>query len=548
MQRSQRFVADQRFDLPQYDSMIGLISAEFAAYNKAFYAPLNRIVKNWKINNNGGLDVIVDQTSASTLFNSQRTGHEQFILREQSATALTLTLADNATNYVEVQIITGTCAADTVAIWDTTANGGLGQEFTQNVDTITEERPVLVSNTIAFTGVGDKIPLAIVVTSGGSITSITDSRKFLYEVETDWNFGLPRTDKTISNNKEAYDALASAIKEMKGTPKWYDVGWASAATLKEYQNLFFYGGGVLFWSGTQLTVPVDLSIEIAGRPYIYSISSGNYPLADGECLYVNIPPGAPSGDIIPVISAIGDVPLNPADVGYSPYIQTLFFRRGTILYGSMDMPEMEAGESASLGESIAESLQARLGIINDTSWVPYASTVYIGANDSYPLALSKLDDALDDLQQSINVITSDIAAEEYLQSAGQTVFNAATITWNPANSVPDIQVFRNGQKVKLSPDGTAPNGDYKKNSATQIEFFYTVPANSEITIRDERTGGGGSVDLTNITQDIQPLNNGSKSVGTVTKGWKDMFLKDDSSAQVYRVYVSGGVLNIDPVP
>jgi hypothetical protein len=549
LQRSQRFVADQRFDLPQYDSMIGLISAEFAAYNKSFMAPLNRIVKNWKINNNGGLQVIVDQTTDSTLFNSQRADHEQFILRKSTATALVLTLADNATNYVEVQMITGTCAADTVAIWDTTANGGEGQEFTQNVDTITEERPVLVSNTVAFSGANDKIQLAIVTTSGGAITNIQDERKFLFHVESDWNFGSPRSDKGIGSQKDAYDALATILKEIKGTPTWEAVGWASNKTLKQYQNLFFYGGGALSWSGTVLTLPANLSIEIAGRPYIYNVASGSYPMADGECLYVDIPPNAPGGSITPVITAIGTVPLDPAAVGFSPYIQVLFFRRGSILYGSLDIPELEAGESASIGQSISDSLQGRLGIVDDTSWVAYTSTSYISTNDSYPQALSALDDGLADVASQVAAIAADVAKEEIITSTpGQTIFNATMFTWNALNSVADIQVYRNGVKETQSQTGLAADGHFKKNSNSQIEFFNGLAGNGLITIREERTGGGTAVDLTNILVDIQPDSNGNRAVGTVSKGWKGLYLKDETSSQVYKVFISAGVLDIVPVP
>ena len=72
MQRIQRFVADQRYDLPHHESMMEYISQEFYAYNKAFLSPTSRIVANWKIENNGGLSVRVNNTTGSLLFASDK--------------------------------------------------------------------------------------------------------------------------------------------------------------------------------------------------------------------------------------------------------------------------------------------------------------------------------------------------------------------------------------------------------------------------------------------------------------------------------------------
>lgn len=221
MQRRQRFTADQRFDLPQYESMIGYISAEFNKYNKSFISPLNKVIKNWEIVSVGGLVVKVSQATDSLLVNSQRTDSETMILRKFSDAALTISLSDDATNYVEVEMATKGCAEDTVAVWDSTANGGLGEEFTQLSNTAEEEEPTLKTNTIAFSGSSNRLPLAVVVTLGGAIVSITDARNVLFNLVNDWDFGSPRTDRTIANLKEMYDAVTTVIKEMKGTASWY---------------------------------------------------------------------------------------------------------------------------------------------------------------------------------------------------------------------------------------------------------------------------------------------------------------------------------------
>jgi hypothetical protein len=234
VQRRQRFVADQRYDLSQFDSAIDYIAQEFAAYNKRFFSPSNRVLKNWQIISNGGRSVKVDQSVDSVLFNSQRADHESIIYFKTTDDALTLTLADNATNYVEVQITTEQCAADTVAIWDPLADAGAGAEFTQDVNTGSQELPSLVSNVVGFSGDTDKLPLAIVTTSGGAITLITDARNMLYNSPANWSFGGTRSDKTIASIDDLYNAVTTCIKELKGTAAWFSAPSFSMETLKKF--------------------------------------------------------------------------------------------------------------------------------------------------------------------------------------------------------------------------------------------------------------------------------------------------------------------------
>lgn len=469
--------------------MMDYISQEFYAYNKAFLSPLSRIVSNWKIENNGGLSVRVNNTTASLLFASGKTGKEGINLRDAAYTLLTATLADNSVNYVEVQMQSQTCAADTVAIWDTTANAGSGEEFTQTVDTAYEEAPVLVSNTIAFTGDSDKLQLAIVTCSGGVIVSIVDSRKMLFELESDWNFGVTRTDRTIGSLKGAYDAIVTSLKEMKGSTYWYDMPFASNKILKEYQNLFISGGGTIQWEGTAgantLAWSADFDIEIADRPSPYNIDAGSVTLAEGQAMYVVIPTGVPVISIVPIVANLADVPLDPSSVGYSPNIQVLFFRRNNkIISTTLDIPDLSSGEGSSVGEDLPETIRVRLGINSDTSYVAYTSTSIISVADSYAVAISKLD------AQILFMLSATPSEEEFFTVASQTIFNAVSMTWSALSTVPDIIVTVNGQKMRMSPTG-ALDKDFRKVSSAQIEFAEAIEAGSSVVIWQNVAYGGG---------------------------------------------------------
>ncbi len=552
MQRVQRFVGDQRFDLPHYESLIGYLSEEFHAYNKQMFSPLNRIVKNWKIENNGGLEIRINNTADSFLFNTEGSLTESLNYRAALKDLLTLNLVDNATNYVEVQLVKETCASDTVAAWDSTANGAQGEEFTQVTDTAVEISPYIVSNIIAFSGDTDKLPLAIVTTSGGVITNIIDSRKMLFELELDWNFGSTRTDRTISSLKDAYDALATSNKEIKGTSNWFDKPYTTVKLLKEYQNLFFTGGGIVSWEGAngpdKIRWTQSIEIFLASRPHTYTINSiTSLTILDGQCVYVDIPEGAPSSALTPVVADIGSVPLSPLASGHTNRLQVIFFRRGSKIYGMMDIPELDSGESATIGEDLPKDLRARLGLLTETTYEDYTSTNFFFSADSYPTALSKLD-------QAMAAFASDEAKEQVftVTDPSQTIFTLTSFTINPLNTKVDVQVTVNGVKVHQAQDGTSATGLWKKNSDTEIEFFIPIPQNAVVVVRDERSGAsaggsGSGVDLNNITTPPKPNTNGAYALGSDIKAWSSLYLKDQNSSQIYKLEVVDGVFQISAV-
>jgi hypothetical protein len=53
---------------------------------------------------------------------------------------------------------------------------------------------------------------------------------------------------------------------------------------------------------------------------------------------------------------------------------------------------------------------------------------------------------------------------------------------------------------------------------------------------------GAVTDLANIAVDIQPDGPGTHSVGAVARPWKDVFLKDKTTNDVYRLEIDNGIL------
>jgi len=285
MQKRQRYVADQRYDLPYYVSQMDFIAEEFYKYYKEFINVDNKIIQNWEVIDNGGLQVKVNSVTDSLLLNAERTGFENLVYRAAGAIDLTVDLQDNLTNYVELEITSGTTGTDSVTLWDATANSGVGAEFIQSVDTVTCTAEVaLISNTISFSSQANRIPLAEVLTSAGSISTITDVRDFLWHLDSNWNFGSPRTDKTIVTLKNDSDAIKTIIKEMKGTTAWYTAQGVSTLNLLERMNYILTDGGTISWD---LPKPsVGSLIAVASDPNTGIADGDTVTLHDGISPYV----------------------------------------------------------------------------------------------------------------------------------------------------------------------------------------------------------------------------------------------------------------------
>jgi hypothetical protein len=76
------------------------------------------------------------------------------------------------------------------------------------------------------------------------------------------------------------------------------------------------------------------------------------------------------------------------------------------------------------------------------------------------------------------------------------------------------------------------------NTASDLEVFYIPDPVSLV-------GGGapgGSIDLTNISVNVTPDVNGSHALGTTSRGWESLYIKDQSSTDIWKIEIIGGVV------
>jgi hypothetical protein len=248
-----------------------------------------------------------------------------------SAQPLVPALILNSVNYVYLTFTTFNTAEDTRAFWDPDANGGVGDEFTQEVNT---ESVIQVQVNVSTGSFPDNtVPVAIIVMNTTAITSIEDARPMMFRLGTGGispnpanRFAWPAIpsaqyeqletpivitsssqpnpfqggDKNLTSLKQWMDAVMTQLAGLGGTQYWYeDIGTFSLISLFSDLNITFYSKGKYIHSSSvpgQLTWTEDLVIKSLISPVDIIIRAGT----------INIP-----DEYVAYISPVSNEPINP---------------------------------------------------------------------------------------------------------------------------------------------------------------------------------------------------------------------------------------------
>lgn len=296
MHKKVRHLANERLDFPDLRDISNYPEEEFDILGKYLISDSSDgyILQGFEVNLDSGLLINTTIEDHVAVFPNGK-----FHRRLSTESQFTLSMADNSTNYVEAQVFTENTNNQTRVFWDPTANSGAGEEFSQNIDVLTKQDIRLVVNQVAFSGDTDKIPVAIIVTSGGVIERIHDNydnqvlsgspadpifpESLFFRLNDqdndgntdDYNFGSPRTDTEINNLKEFINADFTQLKHIIGDGRttaqgpnndWFDAVPTNLFACNQDRNLRLQGGGNISWStGTNnLTFDADFEISIPG--------------------------------------------------------------------------------------------------------------------------------------------------------------------------------------------------------------------------------------------------------------------------------------------
>jgi hypothetical protein len=401
-----RILPNQRLDLPDYRNIEDFVCADFKAIHKYIWSNNNFVISGFNAAGTGTTTLSVTIANAACVL-----GQDDGVVYIGAPSLSNLTtnaLTPGATNYVELIIDKDTGGADSRAFWDPTANGGLGGEFSQIVDTYVFLKPKFAINTSNFTGDANKIRICKVVVDGsGTITSIEDSRNLLFRLGRSGNPGFTfpwssRTepaltsftgaDKDIKNLKQWMDAVMDGLREIKGTTYWYEAPAVAFPGAFANPSLSVLAGATtsarIAWDGAFLEITDDALVQattdVIAYLRIFSTSvdlkltrqagAHKIPLANHEVLWIEIPSpyvnttydgiGLTSSNYR--ISALGSVPLDENSYW-------LAYREGSKLY-VRGLGELDPGESVEITDQVPEALEQFLGFNPETATsVPYTT-------------------------------------------------------------------------------------------------------------------------------------------------------------------------------
>jgi hypothetical protein len=252
-------------------------------------------------------------------------------------------------------------------------------------------------------------------------------------------------------------------------------------------NLFLpHGNNVnIDWEKTtagHLTIAGGLQILDMLGNVNYSVVDGSYSMGEGDTLYVRMDGTnlTPTPGVTLMQNLAWSTPVLPLGV----------VKEGSFnpsLLANAGMSQLVTGEGDIIGEDLPLTIRARLGITSDTTYEAYSSTILIGANQTYPEAISALD-------SNLGALVTNNPTEDNFTGDGTTnnpifaLVNIPSLSTN--NAFADAVLTVDGRKQPL--DGTGTTG-WRKISTTQVQLSGIVDAGALINIRKEGVSYGGPI-------------------------------------------------------
>lgn len=174
-----------RLDLEDMEVLLSGLCADAKFWTGNFWGPTQLIVKGFNVSGLAGPSPALVAVDGSVLINANNTGNFSWFVGAAGDPALQATLQPGTRNYLELELATENNTPLTRAFWDPSAQGGLGAEFNQTVDTVTNIKINVVVLQGGFSGSTNRIKLAMVDTDGSNnITQIFDERDMFFRLGT----------------------------------------------------------------------------------------------------------------------------------------------------------------------------------------------------------------------------------------------------------------------------------------------------------------------------------------------------------------------------
>lgn len=318
----------ERIDLPDLLSIDSYTAGDFKFLIKGLVGDTKPYILK-------GFDIIDPQNAIGTqscsirvaesvvLYPGSNAGPFYYGLEEgnEHSAPLVPELRKNAVNYVYLTFSTFNTSADTRAFWDPDKDGGVGGEFTQDVNTESVLKCEVNVSVGSFPA--NTIPIAKITVGPVVITNIEDARDLMFRLGAGginpnpyntWNWrtlpaaGFERTepptamsagginpfqgaDKNIWNLKEWMDAVMSKLQELGGTTYWYQDAstYSLIASFTDAMATTFKSKGKWKHDANvpgQTSWTEDINIKITSDPRTYIVRNGTKQVENEQVLYI----------------------------------------------------------------------------------------------------------------------------------------------------------------------------------------------------------------------------------------------------------------------
>lgn len=175
----------ERFDLEDLNALLSASRTDAKLYTKEFLSNTNLILKGFSVTGIG-LQIATVNTADATLIVPQGTFDFSWFIAAPGSANISVpasSFVDGVRNFVELSLATQDNTPLSRAFWDPDANSGAGSEFNQIINTITDLEVEVTVLTGGFSGLPDRLPVAIIDVDGsGVIKTILDRRELFYRL------------------------------------------------------------------------------------------------------------------------------------------------------------------------------------------------------------------------------------------------------------------------------------------------------------------------------------------------------------------------------
>ena len=319
----------ERLDLPDFLSIDSYTQGDFKYLMRSFVGSDRPYVfKGFEIidpgNSIGTQNVAISIANSVVYYPESKAGPFFYGLEEGNPKAAPLVpeLRKNATNYVYLVLTTFESAKDTRAFWDPDKEGGVGGEFTQDVNT--ESVLTVDVNVSVSTFPENVIPICKITVGTNFIESIEDARDMMFRLGSGGISPNPLTrysfreeplaaykrlepntlmtssldpnsfkggDKNIETLKEWMDVVMTKLLELSGTTYWYEdaSSYSLVNIFKDSLATSIRSKGT--WENSDVTPGLltwteDIVIQSMTDKKDIIIRSGNKTLSNNQVMFV----------------------------------------------------------------------------------------------------------------------------------------------------------------------------------------------------------------------------------------------------------------------